>query len=299
VEEDILKRVPARKPGFTLLELLVVLSIISLLMGLLLPSLRQAREQSRQLVCRKNLTNIWRGIIQYSYESNDRLPYLERVSDQIDPFDPKYPTTVGNVLGPYVEHWSFVCPSAVAGYPETDPTMRRKWKLTYDFSTVDRVPGSKPYDIARGSYSGQAPDPAVINQYHFDGRPLRLLGNSGNGNGGAGSGGGPGVRKTAPGAVVPGLDGQIEIIWTVAVPLVADTLGENQPGDLKAGRPTYPHRGVVRRYTDIYRSLITAPDPRVVSTRRPGYYHMHVERDHPDIPDIFLTRHTPGIDPNG
>ncbi len=267
----------------------MVISIISLLMALMLPSLRSAREQSKQLVCRKNLTNVWRGIVVYAMEYQDRAPLIERLDPELDPFDPQYPTLVGNVLGPYVEHRSFVCPSAVSGYPETDPTKKRHWKLTYDFSTPDRFQrgGVVPYDKAEGAFTGQSPDPAVENAYHFDGRPFRLLT----------------VKPPAPpdSEGIPAGGGQsgansdvkAEIIWTTSRPLVADALAEDKPGDIEAGRPRYPHRGVVRRQSDVYRSLITTTSPQLITSRRPGYFHMHAEHDNPQI---FLTRISPDRD---
>src|SRR5262245_18859001 len=44
--------------GFTLMEVLVVAAVIALLMAILLPSLRQARVQSRRTVCQANLKQI-------------------------------------------------------------------------------------------------------------------------------------------------------------------------------------------------------------------------------------------------
>lgn len=252
----------------------MVVSIIALLMGLLLPSLRNARDQSKQVLCRKNLTNIWRGVLVYSVNSNDRIPYIETRDPKLDPFDAKYPTLVGNVLGPYVERWSFVCPSAVSGYPDTDPNAKRKWKLTYDFSTPDRPGRSSrglPYDSATGAFSGRTPDPAVLNEYHFDGRPFRMLT----------------VKPSTQSTPIPTDSGaKAEIIWTMSAPLVADTLA----GNVLSGRPQYPHRGIVRRQTDVFRSLLTTTDPRFVASRRPGYYHLHADGDNPQI---FLTRVTP------
>lgn len=48
----------ARRRGFTLLELLVVISVIGLLLALILPALQYAREAARRTVCSSQLKNI-------------------------------------------------------------------------------------------------------------------------------------------------------------------------------------------------------------------------------------------------
>ena len=63
-----------RPAGFTLIELLVVIAIISLLVSILLPSLRSAKDLAKRAVCASNLNNIGRGIAQYGNEYDGRLP---------------------------------------------------------------------------------------------------------------------------------------------------------------------------------------------------------------------------------
>jgi prepilin-type N-terminal cleavage/methylation domain-containing protein/prepilin-type processing-associated H-X9-DG protein len=55
----------ARYVGFTLVELLVVISIIALLLSVLLPSLNKARANAKKLVCKSNLKQIGIGIEMY------------------------------------------------------------------------------------------------------------------------------------------------------------------------------------------------------------------------------------------
>ncbi len=64
----------APRPGFTLVELLVVVSIIALLISILLPSLRQAREQAKFAVCGSNLRQIGAAIHLYANEYESYIP---------------------------------------------------------------------------------------------------------------------------------------------------------------------------------------------------------------------------------
>lgn len=62
--------------AFTLVELLVVIAIIGSLAALLLPTLSQAREKSRQTACLNNLRQINVAIRLYADDCADSLPVL-------------------------------------------------------------------------------------------------------------------------------------------------------------------------------------------------------------------------------
>lgn len=62
------------KNGFTLVELLVVISIIALLLSILMPSLQKARAQAQTVVCNSNLKQIMLAISMYTSENSNRMP---------------------------------------------------------------------------------------------------------------------------------------------------------------------------------------------------------------------------------
>ncbi len=62
-----------RRVGFTLVELLVVISIIALLMAILLPALARAREQAKRIVCLSNLKQLTLAWMTYASANNDKL----------------------------------------------------------------------------------------------------------------------------------------------------------------------------------------------------------------------------------
>ncbi len=251
--------------GFTLIELLVVIAIITLLISMLMPGLRSAREAAKQAVCRNNLRSIWTGIYMYSSEFNERVPFMEDVNltdRSADPFGPDHPTTVGVVLKEYVNAKSWICPSAVAGFPANAP--EGQWTLTYTFSAAGAVGQGVPYDQNSMANTGAPLDPAVSNYVHFDGRPMRLLDG----------------RRYVRG---PALNRNQRGFWNVRRAIIAEAMG----GSPDEGRPKYPHAGTVAPRRD----LEAARDQFMANTlgggKRPSYHELHADADRVDI---LLTR---------
>ena len=68
------KRLPRGRCGFTLVELLVVIGIIALLIAILLPALRKAKEQANALKCQSNLRTLMQACLMFAADYKSHLP---------------------------------------------------------------------------------------------------------------------------------------------------------------------------------------------------------------------------------
>lgn len=80
------------KKAFTLVELLVVISIIALLLAILMPSLQKAREMGKRAVCLNSLKQLTYAWQMYSMENDDKIIYgmttpIQQVSSNPRKFD--------------------------------------------------------------------------------------------------------------------------------------------------------------------------------------------------------------------
>jgi prepilin-type N-terminal cleavage/methylation domain-containing protein/prepilin-type processing-associated H-X9-DG protein len=68
-----------RNRGFTLIELLVVIAIIALLVSILLPSLKQAKDLAKAVICATNQRNLHMGLNQYTNEWDGAMPTVNKL----------------------------------------------------------------------------------------------------------------------------------------------------------------------------------------------------------------------------
>jgi len=167
---------PKTRPrcAFTLIELLVVVAIIALLIAILLPSLRGARDQARTAVCLSNMRQAMSAFLLYAAEEGTipgtywqgplNLDWAGRVNQKYidNPQAYRHPLET-SVLAPFV-HWEdriLECPA-----------VRREANTYYDYTVVIRMAGARTDLLWKMTYPEDVTMPARTRKYF---RALPLL----------------------------------------------------------------------------------------------------------------------------
>lgn len=74
-DKAIPEAISAEQGAFSLIELLVVLSVIGVLSSLLLPAIARAKSKGQSIVCLNNLRQLNLAWMTYAHDNNDRLAY--------------------------------------------------------------------------------------------------------------------------------------------------------------------------------------------------------------------------------
>ena len=113
-------RKPISSRGFTLIEVLVVISIIAIMIALILPMLSYAKEEAYNAVCTTQLDQIFSATFEYGLDWNNRLPYMAGASTR--PYEDQWwPTQIAPGIQNQLE--VFLCPN--------DPSPSKKTFVTY------------------------------------------------------------------------------------------------------------------------------------------------------------------------
>lgn len=104
------------KKGFTLIELLVVIAIIALLLSILMPGLKRAKELATRLVCGSNAKQLTLAWMLYAGENDEKL-----VGASVG-YNYAWvgATPEDGTIWPYIESWDcYKCPAGIKGFDIT------------------------------------------------------------------------------------------------------------------------------------------------------------------------------------
>jgi prepilin-type N-terminal cleavage/methylation domain-containing protein/prepilin-type processing-associated H-X9-DG protein len=128
------------KKAFTLIELLVVIAIIALLLSIVMPALRTAKEQTRVKVCASQIRQQCLALLMYAQENDETMPTMTWGGGECL-WDVSYFTT-DVVIASGAHRKVFRCPSN-----NIDTNENKYWRYWENVLGVDVDSTPEPTDI--------------------------------------------------------------------------------------------------------------------------------------------------------
>jgi general secretion pathway protein G len=164
-----------KSAGFSLVELVVVVAMLSLLAALLLPAMATAQGKAREVTCNSNLRQVGMAVSLYLQDNDGAYPYaVDAVDVHVIPFWASYPDfqkdipslpQVQDVLLPYTNsRFAYRCP-ADTGFISPDFQMALMDAFPSSFQKFGSSYGYRTEIAAKKITESQIRKPAEINLF--------------------------------------------------------------------------------------------------------------------------------------
>jgi prepilin-type N-terminal cleavage/methylation domain-containing protein len=154
------------KQGFTFVELLFVIVLVSILVTLFFPMYSYLRDKARNGACVNNLRVLQIGVATYMLDHEDVWPQMPEDVNMGESEEPMWEWWYKELkdYGVSKRHW--VCPSELASKKQQD-SMTEEFYGSYIPTSYDATPrialmwGSQPWFLERGQFHGDDKGPNI------------------------------------------------------------------------------------------------------------------------------------------
>lgn len=171
------RRTAPARAGFTIIELLVVISVIALMVAILMPGLAQARTRALETQCLANMFGTSKMLFQYANDFREFIPpptadYTWYYAAVTSPFPANPPWYRVLSFKGYVEGSapsSILTPSGNLTYPQSVPTTVEMAQFRCpSWKHAGNVTGLTSYAMRTGRFGASHPFNAVPQLYAFN-----------------------------------------------------------------------------------------------------------------------------------